>query len=130
MISRRSILFALAASSLAFAMPVQAEEVPPFTQQAFEAAQQAGKPILIEVHADWCPTCRAQAPILGKLTDDAKFKDMTVLRVDFDTQKDVCKQFGANSQSTLIVFKGAVEAGRSLGDTNPVSLAALLDKAI
>ncbi len=35
-----------------------------FTPAAFEAAEKAGKPILIDVTAPWCPTCRAQAPVL------------------------------------------------------------------
>lgn len=129
MISRRSALLSAAAFSLLLAAPSMAAEAP-FTQAAFDAAMKAGKPVLVEVHADWCPTCRAQAPILGELTADPKFKDMTVLRVDFDSQKDVCKAFGAQQQSTLIVFKGGKEAGRSLGDTNAASLAALLDKAL
>jgi thioredoxin 1 len=33
-------------------------------------------------------------------------------------------------QSTLIVFKGEKEVGRSVGDTNANSIAALLGKAI
>ena len=38
------------------------------------------------------------------------------------------KAFGARMQSTLIAYKGATETGRSVGDTNPASIAALLDK--
>lgn len=34
-----------------------------FTQTSFDAANAAGKPILVEVTAPWCPTCKAQAPI-------------------------------------------------------------------
>ena len=43
--------------------------------------------------------------------------------------KPVVKQFGAQMQSTLIVFKGAAEQGRSVGDTKEASIAALLDKS-
>jgi len=51
-------------------------------------------------------------------------------RVDFDSMKPVVKQFGAQMQSTLIVFKGAAEQGRSVGDTKQDSIAALLDKSL
>ncbi|HYN39369.1 MAG TPA: thioredoxin family protein [Rhodospirillales bacterium] len=102
----------------------------PYTAEAFKAAQTAGHPVLIEIHADWCTTCKAQEPIVGRLTSDAKFKNLTILRVDFDAQKAVVKQFGARMQSTLIVFKGTTEAGRSVGDTREASIAALLDKAL
>jgi thiol-disulfide isomerase/thioredoxin len=107
-----------------------AAEIAPFTPDAFAAAQKAGKPILVDIKASWCPTCHAQAPILGKLEEQAKFKDLVVLEVDFDTQKNVVRQFGARTQSTLIAYKGAKEATRSVGDTNPGSIATLLDATL
>ncbi|MEO1488134.1 MAG: thioredoxin family protein, partial [Pseudomonadota bacterium] len=33
----------------------------------FMMAQKKGKTIVVDVYADWCPTCRAQAPILDEL---------------------------------------------------------------
>ena len=102
----------------------------PFTADAFKSAQATGQPILVEIHADWCPTCNAQMPILDKLTADPKFNKLKIFRVDFDKQKDTVKQFGATMQSTLIVFKGAAEAGRSVGDTKQASIATLLDKSL
>ena len=107
-----------------------AAEIAPFTPDAFAAAQKAGKPILVDIKASWCPTCHAQAPILGQLEAQPKFKDLVVLEVDFDTQKDVVRQFGARMQSTLIAYKGAKEATRSVGDTNAGSIATLLDAAL
>jgi thioredoxin 1 len=102
----------------------------PFSAEAFKAAQASGSPILVEIHADWCPTCKAQNPILDRLTADPKFKDLKIFRVDFDDMKPVVKQFGAQMQSTLIVFKGSAEQGRSVGDTKEASIAALLDKTL
>jgi thioredoxin 1 len=115
---------ALPALSLASAMTRN------FDQKAFEAAQAAGKPILVEVHAPWCPTCKAQAPILSKLMSEPKFKNMVSFKIDFDSQKDLLRKFNVQRQSTLIVFKGKKEAGRSTGDTDAGSIAALLGKAI
>jgi len=101
-----------------------------FTQQAFEAAQKAGKPILVHITATWCLTCRAQQPILSELTAEPKYKNITVFDVDFDSQKDVVRAFGAQMQSTLITFKGKKEVGRSVGDTDAGSIASLLGKSI
>jgi thiol-disulfide isomerase/thioredoxin len=112
-------------SSLALAVENQR-----FDAKAFESAQAAGKPILVEVTAPWCPTCKAQAPILQRLLTDPKFKNLQVFNVDFDTRKDLLRQFGVQMQSTLIVFKGNAEQGRSTGDTNESSIASLLNKAI
>ncbi|MGJ4993424.1 thioredoxin family protein [Bradyrhizobium sp. HKCCYLS3077] len=107
-----------------------AVDTTPYSDAAFKAAQTAGQPILIEIHAGWCPTCKAQKPIIDRLAAEPKFKDLKIFRVDFDDQKPVVKGFGAQMQSTLIVFKGASETGRSVGDTKEASIAALLDKSL
>lgn len=131
MISRRNlVILGIAAATFASVPTLAAEETLAFTPAGFAAAQKAGKPILVEIHADWCPTCKAQAPIISELRKEPKFKDLTVFRVDFDAQKDAVKRFGARSQSTLITFKGTAEAGRSVGDTNKASIEAMLAKAI
>ncbi len=102
----------------------------PFSQATFEAAQSSGKPLLIDVFAPWCPVCKAQQAVLGGLQQDDKYKDLTVLKVDFDNQPDVLKSFNVRQQSTLIAFNGKTETGRSAGDTNKASIAALIDTAI
>ena len=132
MISRRTVL-SLAAMTLAASTDLaQAAEsyFTNFTDAAFKAAQKAGKPILVDVWASWCPTCKAQGPILKSLLADPKNKDMVMFRVNFDTQTDVLKAFNVQSQSTLVVFKGEKETGRSVGDTDPTSVAALLASAM
>lgn len=134
MLTRRATLaftFAAAvAGTLAAASAFAGTAHEAYTPAAFQQAQHAGKPILVEIHASWCPVCAAQAPILGELLGTPKFKDMVVFRVDFDSQKDAVKRFGARSQSTLIVYKGMTEEGRSVGDTSKASIEALLAKAI
>ena len=122
-------LAALLAAAGPFASAFAGTPVP-FSEEAFKAAQASNSPILVEIHADWCPTCKAQGPILDKLTADPRFRNLKIFRVDFDAMKPVVRQFGAQMQSTLIVFKGAAETGRSVGDTQEASIAALLDKSL
>lgn len=131
-LSRRVFNGAIVAAALVAAgrASAWANTTVPFSAEAFKAAQALGSPILVEIHADWCPTCKAQNPILDKLTADPKFKDLKIFRVDFDAMKPVVRQFGAQMQSTLIVFKGSAEQGRSVGDTKEASIAALLDKSL
>lgn len=101
-----------------------------FTSAAFATAQKTGKPILVDINASWCSTCRAQQPVLRQLIEAARFSDFVVFEVDFDSQKEAVRMFNARSQSTLIVFKGNTEMSRSVGDTDPASIAALLDTAL
>jgi thioredoxin 1 len=133
MLSRRFFNGAIVAGALISAglsSSAWANSAVPFSAEAFKAAQASGSPILVEIHADWCPICEAQKPVLDELTANPKFKDLKIFRVDFDAMKPVVKQFGAQMQSTLIVFKGTAEQGRSVGDTKQGSIAALLDKSL
>jgi thiol-disulfide isomerase/thioredoxin len=52
-------------TSLAFASSQSG--IQPFTQARFDTMQQQGKPVLVWIHADWCPTCRAQGKVLDEL---------------------------------------------------------------
>jgi thiol-disulfide isomerase/thioredoxin len=96
-----------------------------FDRLQFYAAQQAGRPILVDIRASWCPVCAAQEPVIERLGALPEYKDLLIFRVDFDRQKDVVRTFSANSQSTLIAFHGTRETGRSVGDTDPASIATL-----
>ncbi len=131
MLNRRHNLSALSLLALPLsAWPATAMERKPFDAKAFADAQAAGRPILVEVSAVWCPICKVQKPILSNLAGKAKFKEVTLFEIDFDTQKDLLRTFRVQRQSTLIAFKGAQEVGRSTGDTNPTSIEALLDKSV
>ncbi len=126
---RRALLFVslfLALGLRAFAGGPPA----PFDPQAFEAAQHAGGPILVEITAPWCPTCAAQKPIIERLRKEPRFADLEIFTIDFDTQKQLVRRFGANLQSTLICFKGAEEKGRSVGETQSEWIESLLEKAL
>jgi thioredoxin 1 len=131
MLDRRMFLIALTAvSSLASASMALAADHMTYTQQAFEDAQKAGKPILVEITASWCPTCKAQKQVLGQLLPAVEHANLAVFEVDFDTQKDVVHTFNAQMQSTLITFKGTKEVGRLVGVTKADSIKQLLDTTI
>ncbi|MGD9543140.1 MAG: thioredoxin family protein [Methylocystis sp.] len=131
MISRRrfaAIACAFGAAVLAGAPAFAASQN--FTQEAFAAAQKAGKPIIVHVYAPWCPTCRAQEPIMQRVESDPAYAGVDMFRVDFDSQKNALRALKANRQSTIIVFKDGKEVGRSVGATDPGAISALVSKAL
>jgi thioredoxin 1 len=99
-----------------------------YTEVEFNQLQKEGKSILVVIHAPWCPTCRAQAPVINELLSESEFKEITALRVDFDSQKDILKTLNVSKQSTLILFKGYSEIARSTGETSLWSIEKLLKK--
>ncbi|MBL8807562.1 MAG: thioredoxin family protein [Rhodospirillales bacterium] len=128
MLTRRILLGSLAA--LPFMRPALAAPARPFVIGEFKAAQAADKAILVDITASWCPVCRRQKPILSRLLAEPRFRDMAAFEVDFDAQKDIVGMMNTRMQSTLIVFRGDDEMGRTVGDTNPTSIEALLAMAL
>lgn len=126
----RSLVALISAVMLAvFAAPSLAAEIP-FNQAQFDSMLAAGKPVAVVFHADWCPTCRAQAPVLQELTRTPELKGLTLFVANFDTEKALKKSLGVTQQSTVVVFKDGKETARSTGDTQQATLAALLRRAI
>lgn len=126
----RKLLSVLAlGASLALAAPMS-QAGTPFGPQQLAAAQATGRPVLVEVFADWCSTCAQQRAVLSQLLRQPAYKDYQVLTVDFDKQKDALKLLGVRDRSTLIVYKGKEEKGRLTWETRRESIAALLDKAV
>lgn len=107
-----------------------AAEAKAFDAASFEAAQSAGRPIVVDITAAWCPTCAAQKPIIDSLAKDPAYEALVVFHVDFDDQQDVVRSLGAQMQSTLIAYMGKTETGRSVGDTNPASIATLFQSTL
>jgi len=122
-----SMLFAALATT---ALPALAATDSTFNQQDFEAAQAAGKSIVLHVAAIWCETCQAQRAVLNKLEVDPAYKDYLIITIDYDKQKDVMRSFKVTSRSTLIAFKGKTELGRMTGNTKLPVIKSLIDKAL
>ena len=126
---RFTIAFATIGLGLASLVSARAATEAPYSDSGFTAAQQAGKPILIDITAPWCPVCAKQNPILAELYTTPEFKDLQVFHVDFDTSKPLLRTLGVQMQSTMIVYHGATEEGRATGVTAAPAIHDLLAKA-
>lgn len=124
---RAAIAAAMVALSSAGTIAAERQAYEP---EAFRKAQARGASILVDVAASWCPTCQRQKPIIEKITQLPRFRDLVIFHVDFDSQKDALRRLGARSQSTLIAFNGEKETARSVGDTNPASIESLIGSSL
>jgi thiol-disulfide isomerase/thioredoxin len=130
MIDRRALIALFAAMPALFVTGSQAASRAPFESAAFDAAVAAGGPVLIDVFAPWCTTCRAQSAVLEALFEKPQFAGFQVFVIDYDSQKDLMRSFGVQQRSTLIAFSLGGEVGRVVGDTSTSAIEALLAKAI
>lgn len=113
----KTIRFLFSALLICSAVVANALDIKPYTAAALAQAQQSGQPVALHFHADWCPTCRAQALVLKRLQVESGL-NLTVLVADYDAEKELRRRFNVRAQSTLIVFKGRTETARLTGDTS------------
>lgn len=102
----------LFASSWSYALSIT-----PYSPEVFAKLQVADEPVALHFHANWCPTCRAQAKSLETLKADPSL-NLKVLTVDYDKEAELKKQLNVRSQSTFIVYRGKVEKASQIGATS------------
>ena len=115
----------MSALLLASATAAQALDIKPYTAAALAAAQQAGKPVALHFHADWCPTCKAQDKSVALLKAEPGL-DVLLLVADYDAEKALKSRFKVRAQSTLVVLHGDQERARLVGDTAADAIRAAL----
>lgn len=101
-----------------------------FTEARFQALQDSGEVVLIDIYATWCSTCKRQQEILQSYRDDNPGKTFHILEVDFDDDKQWVRHFRAPRQSTLLLYAGEDQFWYSVAETRPEVIARELDKAI
>ena len=101
-----------------------------YEKESFQAALDAGKPILVHVTAPWCGECKAQKPIVAALAAQPEYARLTIFDVDFDTQKDALRALKIQTQSTLAVFKAGGEVSRAVGITKRDAIEAVMKQAL
>jgi len=83
-------------------------------------------PVLVDFAADWCPPCRAIAPILDELSDKYRGR-MKMCRVDIEKSPDLAVKYGVMSIPMLIIFHNGVPLGGRAGATDAETLTATIE---
>lgn len=112
------------------AVAAHAGEIIPANMDAYKQAASAKKPIIMHVHATWCPVCAKQNPIIDSLMQEPEFKDVVVFKIDFDADKGLVDQLGVKTQSTLIAAKGPLEIDRTAGITDKEQIRQFIRKSL
>ena len=73
-------------------------QAPDFTLQLFSGetlrlADLRGKPVLINYWAAWCPPCRDEAPVLERVWQEYRAKDVVFVGVDIWDSEDEARKF-------------------------------------
>jgi thiol:disulfide interchange protein len=95
-----------------------------FDQAKFDAALADGNTVFLDFYATWCPTCRANEPLVDGAFDGST--DVVGFRVDYDTETELKKQYNVRLQSTYLVVRGTDELARHTGALTASGLDELL----
>jgi thioredoxin 1 len=71
-------------------------------------------PVLVDFTADWCPPCRALAPVFARLSDTYNGK-LRFAKMDTDQNPLVPVQQMIQGTPTLVLFAGGKAVGRLVG---------------
>jgi thioredoxin 1 len=107
-----------------------AQEHETFTAERFAALQAEGAIILLDVYADWCPTCAQQQKVLADYRERHPDAPIHYLRIDFDSQKQYVTRFRAPRQSTLIIYHGDERVWFSVAETKSEAIFDALNGAV
>ena len=99
-----------------------------FSEEIFENAKASGKTIVVNSYEVWCGTCSKQTKILDQA--EKEFKDIVFLSYEQSKNKDIAQKLGIKFWTTIVVYKGANEVTRIVGQTDKETIYSAIQKGI
>ena len=75
-----------------------------WSDEELEAAIESGRPLLVDLQAEWCAQCRPQEKVLERLAPDFAGQ-VTIASVDVGQFPKVSDRFGIVGLPALLLFK-------------------------
>lgn len=97
-------------------IPETSGEVHKVTSAAeLDALLSSTKHVVVDFYADWCPPCRAIAPIFSKLADSHSSNGrLAFVKVNVDHVNDVAGRYNVSAMPTFVFFQDGVPKGVSV----------------
>jgi thioredoxin len=84
------------------------------TDQTFAQVIQDSRPVLVDFWAEWCPPCRAIAPVLDQIAREANGR-YVVAKLNVDENQQTAGQFRIEGIPTMLIFKNGKLVDRLVG---------------
>ena len=127
---KRRIFLTLAAA-VPFAGMARATEAFLYSPEAVAAELAAGKTVVLDFTASWCPSCQAQGRQIAALRAENPGYDATLafFAVDWDTYKDsdLAKTYGITQRGSLVILKGDAVVTQTSTHSTKAALKTMFD---
>ncbi len=97
------------------------------TDADFDSAIKANEKVIVKYYADWCGSCRLFSPKFKRLSEDARFSNVTFLDVNAEKSPEARKLAGVSNLPFFAVFKGG-ELLSALPTSKEESVVELIEK--
>jgi thioredoxin 1 len=85
------------------------------TEQNFDEALVAAQGlVMVDFWAEWCPPCRAIAPVLEELAETSEGR-LTLLKVNIDDSPGLAARYDIRAIPTILFFKEGAIVDRVIG---------------
>ncbi len=86
-------------------------------------------PVVVDFWAEWCPPCRALAPVLESVAGQFSGR-LKVFKCDVDTNEELAARYGAMRIPNLIFFKDGQVVDQTVGFLNEIELTARFERVL
>jgi thiol-disulfide isomerase/thioredoxin len=108
-------------------LPVEGRSpAPPITMDEYLARILAGKTVLVDIGAEWCPPCKKMEPVLKEIAVQKK-DAVVMITIDGGAQEKLAAALNAATLPTFIIYKNGKETWRQAGIVSKEVLLQQLD---
>jgi len=99
-----------------------------FTDANFdELVIKSGKPVIVDLWAEWCGPCRMLTPIVEEMAKEYEGRAV-IGKLNVDDNPEITAKFGVRNIPTLLFFKGGEIADKQVGAVPKSALVSKLEK--
>jgi len=97
--------------------PPQLKQNPPNKSRIYSAKEineflKNNKSAILDFSTQWCVPCKKMKPVLDEISNE---RDVKILTLDLDANKELSKLYNIKSIPTHIIYKNNIEIFRSSG---------------
>lgn len=90
---------------------------------------QSSTPVLVDFWGEWCPPCKALAPLLEQIAAEYGGR-LKIAKVEIDTNQKTSLAYGVRSAPTMLLFKGGKVQATQMGLVSKTKLTQMIDAVL